>query len=399
MTELGPSPLAAGDELPVDAARAAIAAALRPITGTEPVPLAAGAGPRAGGRRDVADRRAGARQLGDGRLRLRGADLRADEPTVLQAAAGTVFAGAPFAGARAPRGELHPHHDRRGDAGRAGHRGAASSCAASTARTVTHRSPACCAPARTGASAARTWRAAASRCRPGACCGRPTSAWSASLGLDRVTVVPARCAWRCSRPATRCVTPGPAAGARAASTTATASACSARLQRLGIEVLDLGLVPTTRRALQATVDRAHRRGRCRAHQRRRQHGRRRLHARPAGRAWARWRSGRWRCGPAGRSPSARCSAPAAGTAWLFALPGNPVAALVTFYAFARDAPAARWPARAPSRCRVLQARSAAAIRKRPGRTEFQRAIVEPRRRRRAGRCAPPARRAPASCAA
>jgi molybdopterin molybdotransferase len=62
--------------------------------------------------------------------------------------------------------------------------------------------------------------------------------------------------------------------------------------------------------------------------------------------------------------------------WLFALPGNPVAALVTFYVFARDgllqlagATPAPWPA--------LTARSASAIRKRPGRTEFQRGIVEP----------------------
>ena len=62
------------------------------------------------------------------------------------------------------------------------------------------------------------------------------------------------------------------------------------------------------------------------------------------------------------------------SAWLFALPGNPVAALVTFYAFARDAllqlaGAVREP------MPVLQARSAVAIRKRPGRTEFQRGIV------------------------
>lgn len=61
--------------------------------------------------------------------------------------------------------------------------------------------------------------------------------------------------------------------------------------------------------------------------------------------------------------------------WLFALPGNPVAALVTFYAFVREAllVLAGAPATPPM---ALQVRSAAAIRKRPGRTEFQRAIVE-----------------------
>jgi len=68
--------------------------------------------------------------------------------------------------------------------------------------------------------------------------------------------------------------------------------------------------------------------------------------------------------PQGQAPS-----------WLFALPGNPVAALVTFYAFVREAllVLAGAPAAPPM---PMQVRSAAAIRKRPGRTEFQRAIVE-----------------------
>jgi molybdopterin molybdotransferase len=61
--------------------------------------------------------------------------------------------------------------------------------------------------------------------------------------------------------------------------------------------------------------------------------------------------------------------------WLFALPGNPVAALVTFYAFARDA-LLQLAGAAPSPLPVLQARCTSAIRKRPGRTEFQRAVVE-----------------------
>jgi molybdopterin molybdotransferase len=68
--------------------------------------------------------------------------------------------------------------------------------------------------------------------------------------------------------------------------------------------------------------------------------------------------------PQGQAPS-----------WLFALPGNPVAALVTFYAFVREAllVLAGAPAAPPL---SIQVSSAAAIRKRPGRTEFQRAIVE-----------------------
>jgi len=62
-------------------------------------------------------------------------------------------------------------------------------------------------------------------------------------------------------------------------------------------------------------------------------------------------------------------------AWLFALPGNPVAALVTFYAFVREAlqVLAGAPTEPPMALRV---KSAEAIRKRPGRTEFQRAIVQ-----------------------
>lgn len=62
------------------------------------------------------------------------------------------------------------------------------------------------------------------------------------------------------------------------------------------------------------------------------------------------------------------------TAWLFALPGNPVAALVTFYAFAREA-LLRMAGATASPPRALRVRSAEAIRKRPGRTEFQRGIL------------------------
>lgn len=62
--------------------------------------------------------------------------------------------------------------------------------------------------------------------------------------------------------------------------------------------------------------------------------------------------------------------------WLFALPGNPVAALVTFYAFVRDALLQLSGAEAQP-LPVLQARSVQALRKRPGRTELQRGRVTP----------------------
>jgi molybdopterin molybdotransferase len=64
------------------------------------------------------------------------------------------------------------------------------------------------------------------------------------------------------------------------------------------------------------------------------------------------------------------------TTWLFALPGNPVAALVTFYAFAREALLTLAGAQ-PEPLPVLRARCVTAIRKRPGRTEFQRGRVAP----------------------
>jgi molybdopterin molybdotransferase len=70
------------------------------------------------------------------------------------------------------------------------------------------------------------------------------------------------------------------------------------------------------------------------------------------------------------------SADPAKPVWLFALPGNPVAALVTFYVCARQA-LLQLSGAQPQPLPVLQARCTEALRKRPGRTEFQRAIVEP----------------------
>ena len=63
---------------------------------------------------------------------------------------------------------------------------------------------------------------------------------------------------------------------------------------------------------------------------------------------------------------------------LFGLPGNPVAVMVTFLAFVRPALWQMMGARADDpqvQIPLLQARSREAIRKKPGRTEYQRAIV------------------------
>jgi molybdopterin molybdotransferase len=63
----------------------------------------------------------------------------------------------------------------------------------------------------------------------------------------------------------------------------------------------------------------------------------------------------------------------ADSAFLFGLPGNPVAVMVSFYFFARAALLRMMGADAP--LALLKVRSAAPIRKKPGRTEYQRGIL------------------------
>ncbi len=61
------------------------------------------------------------------------------------------------------------------------------------------------------------------------------------------------------------------------------------------------------------------------------------------------------------------------SAFLFGLPGNPVAVMVSFYFFARAALLRMMGADAP--LPLLKVKSAGAIRKKPGRTEYQRGIL------------------------
>ena len=63
------------------------------------------------------------------------------------------------------------------------------------------------------------------------------------------------------------------------------------------------------------------------------------------------------------------------TAYLFGLPGNPVAVMVTFYHFVRGALLHMMGANQLD-LPLLQARSQEAMRKKPGRTEYQRAVLE-----------------------
>jgi molybdopterin molybdotransferase len=63
-----------------------------------------------------------------------------------------------------------------------------------------------------------------------------------------------------------------------------------------------------------------------------------------------------------------------GRACYFGLPGNPVAVMITFYFFAREA-MLRMMGAAPAPRPYLRARSVDAMRKKPGRTEYQRAVL------------------------
>lgn len=63
------------------------------------------------------------------------------------------------------------------------------------------------------------------------------------------------------------------------------------------------------------------------------------------------------------------------SAYLFGLPGNPVAVMVTFYAFVRDA-LVKLAGASPLPVYTLTARLSQPVRKRPGRTEYQRARLQ-----------------------
>jgi molybdopterin molybdotransferase len=66
-----------------------------------------------------------------------------------------------------------------------------------------------------------------------------------------------------------------------------------------------------------------------------------------------------------------------GTAHFFGLPGNPVSVMVTFYEFVRDALLVLQGRAGVAPMPLFKARLAAPIRKMPGRTEFQRAVLTP----------------------
>jgi molybdopterin molybdotransferase len=64
-----------------------------------------------------------------------------------------------------------------------------------------------------------------------------------------------------------------------------------------------------------------------------------------------------------------------GKSWLFGLPGNPVAVMVTFYQFVRDALLHLAGRTDEYAIPLLRATAAADLRKVPGRTEYQRGVL------------------------
>ncbi len=371
MTELGLSPLAAGDpKLSVAEARSAIAAVLRPVTESERVPLE-----RALGRVLAADVVSPIDVPGhdnsamDG-FAFSGRDIVADGPTTLRVV-GASLAGGSFSGVVAageairittgavmPAGldTVVPQELCKVD-------GELVRFAPQTIRTGENR---------------RLRGEDLAAGRPALCAGRVLKPADlgliASLGIDAVGVfrklrVALFSTGNELRSLGQALDPGSVYDSNRYS-------LLGALQRIGVDVIDYGLVADSPEALQATMQAAIEHadavltsggvsvGEA-------DHTREILGRMGEVMFWkVEMRPGR----PFAFGPLRRASHEQ--PAWLFALPGNPVAALVTFYVFARDALLALAGA-APNPLPVLQARCASAIRKRPGRTEFQRAIVEP----------------------
>jgi molybdopterin molybdotransferase len=361
----------AGDRnLSVDEARAAIAAALQPITGTETVPLLQALGRvLAADVLSPIDVPAHDNSAMDG-YAFRGDALAAGQGAVLRTV-GTLFAGAPWAGAvgegeclRIMTGAVMP----------AGLDTVVPLELCRVEAEQVHIAPGTLKPGENRRRRGEDLRAGLPALRAGRVLKPADLGLVASLGLAEV-VVQRRLRVALFSTGDELRTLGQPLDAGCIYDSNRYSLMAA-LQRLGLDVLDLGLVRDDPAALEGTLARAmaeadvvltsggvsmgdadHTRD---------------VLARLGEVAF--WkvamRPGRpFAFGPLQRGGGAP-------PCWLFALPGNPVAALVTFYAFAREA-LLQLAGATPQPLPVLQARCTAAIRKRPGRTEFQRGIVEP----------------------
>ena len=208
-------------------------------------------------------------------MRLRGAELRADAPTPCCASAGTGFAGGAI-----PRQRRRPAQCVRIMTGAVMPTGSTPSCRRSSCRVdgdaCTSR-PASCAPATTGASPARTSRAASPRSPPAACCARPTSACSRRSAMPSVPVIRRlRVAFFSTGDELRSIGEPLTPGCVYDSNRYT---LWAMLQRLGVEVIDLGVVRDDPAALEAAFAARPPSGRRGDHLGRRQRRRGRPHTR------------------------------------------------------------------------------------------------------------------------
>ncbi len=398
MSDLGPSPLAAGERnLSVEEARAAIAAALRPLPRSAwlELPLHEAAGRVLAG--DVVspiDVPAHDNSAMDG-YAFAGSALRTDGPTLLRAT-GTVYAGKPLEGAvaagccvRIMTGAVLPA-------------GAdtvvpleLAQVSGEPASAQVHIAPGVIRAGENRRRRGEDLAAGKPALRTGRVLRPADLGLVASLGLTRVRVMrPLKVALFST--GDEVVEPG-APLPEGCIYDSNRFSLGAAVRRLGFEVIDLGLVRDDRAALAAVIERAVREadvvitsGGVSAGDA--DYTRDILAQAGDVSFWkVAMRPGRpFAFGPL-RRPGTAGAVAAAGRAaggvatdggaettpsWLFALPGNPVAALVTFYAFVREALLVLAGA-APAPLPVLRARSTVAIRKRPGRTEFQRAIVEP----------------------
>ena len=370
MSELGPSPLAAGNELSVADARAAIASALRPIDGDETVALTAALGRVLAA--DVVspiDVPAHDNSAMDG-YAFAGAQLAAAGTSSFRVV-GIVYAGKPFdgtvgagecvrimTGAVMPAGldTVVPHELCRSDA------------------TTMQLDAGVVKPGENRRRRGEDLGAGKPALKAGRVLRPADLGLVASRGIGSVVVMRRlRVALFSTGDELRTLGQPLEPGAIYDSNR---YRLLGALQRLGVDVLDLGLVRDDPAALQATLERAVAdadvvvtSGGVSAGDA--DHTRDVLARMGQVAFWkVAMRPGRpFAFGPLTATGSGR-------TTWLFALPGNPVAALVTFYAFAREALLTLAGA-TPEPLPVLQARCTTAIRKRPGRTEFQRARVSP----------------------
>jgi molybdopterin molybdotransferase len=368
VTTLGPSPLASGQELPVAAAQAAIHAALVPLREQVTVPVAQAAGRvLAADLVSPIDVPAHDNSAMDG-YAFAGGTLQAQADTVLNALPGTVFAGTPYAGTVAPGQCVRIMT------------GAVMPAGLDTVVPI----ELCTLAGSTVTVRAGVLRAGENRRlrgedlsagRPALRAGRELRpadlGLAASLGFAELTVL-RRLRVALFSTGDELRVPGQPLPPGCIYDSNRYSLLGA-LSRLGVEVLDLGLVPDNEAALQAALNTAVESSDVVLTSGGVSMGdadyTRQMLARMGEVAF--WKVAMRPGRPFAFGPLRAASGK---TATLFALPGNPVAALVTFYAFAQ--PALRALAGAtPAPRPVLQARSAAAIRKRPGRTEFQRGTV------------------------